>query len=82
MESYLVEVYIRVCICYSTITCKVLTVVYFNQQMHACACIQMVKNDNKHSKKMNKVPFSTCAREAHERGMKKNEEVQKQQNFK
>ena len=32
-----------------------LHVVYFHQQAHACACICMVENDQKHSKIMKKV---------------------------
>ena len=40
---------------------------YFDQQTHACACICMVKNDKKHLKIMKKVPFSSCAWEAHKR---------------
>ena len=42
-------------------------VVYFDQQMHACACIGMVENNENHSKMMKKVPFPSCAREAHKR---------------
>ena len=49
-------------------------VVYFNQRMHACACVRMVENDRKLSKIMKKVPFLSCVREAHVRLMKKNEE--------
>ena len=45
---------------------------YFDQQMHACAC--MVENDKKHWKMMKKVPFPSCAREAHVRLVKKNKE--------
>ena len=45
-------------------------VVYFDQQMHACACISMVENNEKHSKMMKKLPFPSCAREAHVRRMK------------
>ena len=47
-------------------------VVYFNQQTHACTCVRMVENDQKHSKMSKKVPFSSCAREAHIRLTKKN----------
>ena len=32
-------------------------VVYFDQQMHACACVPMVENDKKHLKMMKKVFF-------------------------
>ena len=53
------------------------TVVYFDQQTHACACICMVENDEKHWKMMKKVPFLSCAREAHVRSMKKSEEKTK-----
>ena len=31
-----------------TLEFEYLIVVYFNQQMHACACIRMVENNNKH----------------------------------
>ena len=51
-----------------------LTVVYFNQQMHACACVRMVKNNEKHSKIIITVSFSLCAREAHVGLIKKKEE--------
>ena len=44
--------------------------------MHACACIRMVENDQKQSKAMKKVPFSSCRREAHKRLTKKNKEKQ------
>ena len=50
------------------------TVVYFDQQTHAWACIGMVEIDEKHSKIMKKVPFSSCVLEAHVRLMKENEE--------
>ena len=43
------------------------SVVYFDQQKHACACVCMVEHDKKHSKMMKKVPFSSCTWEAHER---------------
>ena len=33
-------------------------------QTHACACIRMVENDEKHSKMMKTLPFQSCAREA------------------
>ena len=49
-------------------------VVYFDQRMHACACVCMVENDQKHSKMSKKVPFSSCTQEAHERLSMKNEE--------
>ena len=49
-------------------------VVYFDQQMHVCACVHMVKKYEKHSKIMKKVPFPSYVREAHVRCMKKNEE--------
>ena len=45
-------------------------VVYFDQQVHACAFVRMVENDRKHSKMMIKVPFPSCVREAHVRLMK------------
>ena len=32
-------------------------VVYFDQQTHACACIRMVENDQKHSKMSKKYLF-------------------------
>ena len=32
-------------------------VVYFDQQTHACACIRMVENDEKHWKMMKKYLF-------------------------
>ena len=41
---------------------------------HAFAWLKTIKNDQKHSKIMKKVPFSSCTREAHVRLMKKNEE--------
>ena len=34
-----------------------LFVVYFDQQMHACACVRMVENDQKHSKMSKKSIF-------------------------
>ena len=49
-------------------------VVYFDQQTHACACVRMVENDQKHKKIMKKVPFCSCTPEAHERLTKKNKE--------
>ena len=49
-------------------------VVYFDQQMHACACVRMVENDQNHCKMSKKVLFSSCVREAYERLTKKNEE--------
>ena len=49
-------------------------VVYFDQQMHACACVRMIKNDEKHCRMMKKVPFPSCPQEAHVRRMKKNGE--------
>ena len=42
-------------------------VVYFDQQMHACACICMVENDKKRYKIIKKNLFSSCVRKAHER---------------
>ena len=48
-------------------------VVYFDQRMHACACVCMVENDQKHKKMMKKVHFSSCIREAHVRLTKKKE---------
>ena len=50
------------------------SVVYFDQQTHACACVRMVENNNKHLIMMKKVPFSSCTQEAHERLTKKNKE--------
>ena len=41
------------------------TVVCFDQRMHACSCICMVENNEKHSKIMKKIPFSSCTWEAH-----------------
>ena len=41
------------------------TVVYFNQQMHACACVYMV--EKKHSKIIKVILFSSCVQEAHVR---------------
>ena len=52
-------------------------VVYFDQRKHACACVRMVENVQKHLKMSKKVPFSSCARDAHVRLTKKNEEKQK-----
>ena len=46
-------------------------VVYFDQQMHACACVRIVENDQKHWKMKKKVPFPSCVLEAHVRLMKK-----------
>ena len=48
--------------------------VYFDQRMHACTCVRMVKNDQKYWKMKKKVPFPSCVREAHVRRMEKNEE--------
>ena len=52
-----------------------LSVVYLDQHMHACACVRMIENDKKHLKLIKKVPFASCAPEAHVRRMKKNEEL-------
>ena len=49
-------------------------VVYFDQRTHACACVRMVENDQNHCKMSEKVPFSSCVREAYERLTNKNEE--------
>ena len=46
-------------------------VVNFTQQTHACACVRMVQNNWKHPKISKKVPFSSCAQEAHEEKRKK-----------
>ena len=46
-------------------------VVYFDQRTHACPSVCMGENNKKHWKM---VPFPSCAREAHVRSMKKNEE--------
>ena len=46
-----------------------MSVVYFNQQTHACTCVRMVNNNEKHWKMMKKVPFPSCAQEAHVRRM-------------
>ena len=54
--------------------CPNLGVVYFDQRTHACACVRMVENDQKHSKMSKKVPFSSCVREAYKRLTNKNEE--------
>ena len=35
------------------------TVLYFDQQMHACACVRMVENYKKHLKMMKKIPLSS-----------------------
>ena len=49
----------------SNVPVRLPPVVYFDQQMHACAHIRMVENDQKHAKMSSKkVPFSSCAREA------------------
>ena len=42
-------------------------IVDFDQQMNAWACVHMVENDKKPLKMMKKVPFSSCAQEAHEK---------------
>ena len=44
-----------------------LFVVYFYQQMHACACVRMVENDKKRSKIIQNILFSSCVGEAHVR---------------
>ena len=49
-------------------------VVYFDKQTHVCACVRMVVKNEKHWKMMKKVPFPSCAREAHVRRMKKNDD--------
>ena len=49
---------------------NVLSVVYFNQQIHACSCIRMVENNEKHLKIMKKYLFY----HEHQRCIKKNEE--------
>ena len=54
---------------------------FFDQQMHACACICMFKNDQKHLKIIKKLPFSSCIPEAHVRLTKKNEEKSLSVNF-
>ena len=50
------------------------TVVYFDQGAQVCACICMVKNNEKHLKIMKKGSFLTCVREAHVRCMNEIEE--------
>ena len=57
---------------------KILHVVYFNQLRHACTCVCMVENDQNHSKMSKKVPFSSCAWEAHVRLTKKEKFVGQQ----
>ena len=47
--------------------------VYFDQGTHACACLRMVENDQKHKKIMKKVPLYHAG-EAHVRLTKKNKE--------
>ena len=49
------------------------SVLYLDQWTHACACIRMVENDQKHLKISKKVPIISCTREAHIRLTKKNE---------
>ena len=44
---------------------------YFNQQMHNCACVHMVEIDWKHWKIMKKVPFPSYTREAHQEKQRK-----------
>ena len=39
---------------------SVTDVVYFDQRMHACACIRIVENDKKTFENDEKVPFSSC----------------------
>ena len=51
----------------STIASKVPNVVYFDQRMHACACVHMVKNNEKRLNIIKKVLFSSYARETHVR---------------
>ena len=48
-------------------------VVHFDQQTHACACVRMVENDEKHKKMMKKYLLV----HAHERLAKKKEEKSK-----
>ena len=43
-------------------------VVYFDQGTHACTCVCMVENNEKHLKIIRKIPFPSCS------CMKKNEE--------
>ena len=47
------------------------TAVYFDQPTHACVCICMVKNEEKHKKIMKKEPFPSCILKAHVGRMKK-----------
>ena len=58
-----------------------ITVVYFDQQRHACARVRMVENDQKHLKMSKKVSFSSFAREDHVRHTKKNDERKMKKKF-
>ena len=42
-------------------------VVYFDQQMHAYACVHMVENNKKMLENYQKLLFSSCAQETHVR---------------
>ena len=49
---------------------KQTVVVYLDQWTHACACVCMDENNEKHLKMMKKVSFASCAWEVHERRMR------------
>ena len=55
------------------------TVVYFDQQTHACACVSMVENDEKHWKMIEKSTFfimcTRGTREAYEEKQRKKFDV-------
>ena len=46
---------------------------YFDQQTHACACVHMVKNNEKHLKMIKKVLLSSYTRETHVRLMQEHD---------
>ena len=50
------------------------SIVYFDQRLHACPCFCLVEYNEKHSKIIEKVYFSSCPQEAHIRLMLKKEE--------